>query len=288
VNRAADALVVPKIFWRKRMKKYLKSKNLIFIFLILPISFILILCEKNPQGPDNDIKPILSGTVKDSDGFNLENVGIHLILFNSPWLSKNNMKKENVISYSIKIPVDIPTNYSLYQNYPNPFNPSTTISYQLPNQSDLRITVYNYPENDTVATLVYSTYAAGLYRVSWDGRNDKAELVTDGLYSYKMEANDFKDEKIMCVNMLEPAILEQSKAKTHTNAKGVFQIEYKNIPIGAEINHTDETGPEILGQWTVPDSITIVLTKTGYESIQKKIVIDSTQNVEYDFVMNRK
>jgi len=37
----------------------------------------------------------------------------------------------------------IPTTYALELNYPNPFNPSTTIRYQIPNQSNVNLDIYN-------------------------------------------------------------------------------------------------------------------------------------------------
>ena len=38
---------------------------------------------------------------------------------------------------------EISTAFELSQNYPNPFNPSTTIEYDLPIATDVRIEVYN-------------------------------------------------------------------------------------------------------------------------------------------------
>jgi predicted outer membrane repeat protein len=38
---------------------------------------------------------------------------------------------------------NIPKTYSLRQNYPNPFNPTTAIAYQVPQQSGVRIDIYN-------------------------------------------------------------------------------------------------------------------------------------------------
>ncbi len=39
--------------------------------------------------------------------------------------------------------VNIPKNYALYQNYPNPFNPSTTIRFDLKEQSTVTLEIYN-------------------------------------------------------------------------------------------------------------------------------------------------
>ena len=42
-----------------------------------------------------------------------------------------------------KIQLLIPTDYILNQNYPNPFNHSTTISYGVPNKSNITIDIFD-------------------------------------------------------------------------------------------------------------------------------------------------
>ena len=37
----------------------------------------------------------------------------------------------------------IPNEYRLYQNYPNPFNPSTTISFKIPELTDVVLNIYD-------------------------------------------------------------------------------------------------------------------------------------------------
>jgi hypothetical protein len=78
-----------------------------------------------------------------------------------------------------------PTDYTMLQNYPNPFNPSTTILYNIPFDSDVKITVYNIT-GEIVNTLVNSTVRSGLHEVKFDtnGKN-----LSSGIYFYTIEAN---------------------------------------------------------------------------------------------------
>jgi hypothetical protein len=78
-----------------------------------------------------------------------------------------------------------PTDYLLSQNYPNPFNPATNISFILPEDARVRITVYNLL-GEQVAELIDTDFAAGSHTVSFE-----AEGLTSGIYFYKMEAGNF-------------------------------------------------------------------------------------------------
>ncbi len=72
-----------------------------------------------------------------------------------------------------------PIEYKLYaKNYPNPFNPGTTISYSIPNNSMVKLVVYNILGKE-VATLVNEDKLAGAYTVHFDG----SEL-SSGVYLY--------------------------------------------------------------------------------------------------------
>ncbi|MCK5076258.1 MAG: T9SS type A sorting domain-containing protein, partial [Calditrichia bacterium] len=85
---------------------------------------------------------------------------------------------------------EIPKVFALSQNYPNPFNPTTTINFQLPKASDVRITIYN-AMGQKVRTLVTGQMQAGSQHVVWDAKNDYGVQVSSGIYFYRMTAGKF-------------------------------------------------------------------------------------------------
>ncbi|MBD3168560.1 MAG: T9SS type A sorting domain-containing protein [candidate division Zixibacteria bacterium] len=84
----------------------------------------------------------------------------------------------------------LPERYRLYQNYPNPFNPATTIVYDLANDSDVKLSVYNLM-GQRVKTLVDGGQKAGSYSVKWDGVDDSGHPVSSGVYFYRLQTGDY-------------------------------------------------------------------------------------------------
>jgi hypothetical protein len=72
--------------------------------------------------------------------------------------------------------------FKLSQNYPNPFNPSTLIRYSLPNDSQVRVDIFNII-GQRVATLVNSFKRKGDYEISWNASN-----YSSGVYFYTINA----------------------------------------------------------------------------------------------------
>ncbi len=91
---------------------------------------------------------------------------------------------------------NVPLSFSLGQNFPNPFNPETVIEYFLPRESQVQITIYNLL-GQKVRDLIDQRVSAGHQKVSWDGRNDKGEAVSSGIYFYRMRAGEFVQTKRM-------------------------------------------------------------------------------------------
>ena len=87
----------------------------------------------------------------------------------------------------------IPEEYTLSQNFPNPFNPSTNISYALPKNEFVKLTVYNVL-GKTIAILVNEQKHAGSYNVSFN-----ASALPSGIYFYKLSAGSYVNIKKMMV-----------------------------------------------------------------------------------------
>ena len=84
-----------------------------------------------------------------------------------------------------------PEDYKIYQNFPNPFNPSTSIKFDIPKQSFVKVMVYDAIGRE-IETLVNGTFSPGEYSVDWN-----AASLPSGLYFYKIIAGQFSEIKKM-------------------------------------------------------------------------------------------
>lgn len=78
--------------------------------------------------------------------------------------------------------------FRLDQNRPNPFNPETTISFSLPAEGRVELSIYD-AGGRRVATLVDGTLDAGPHAVTWRGLDDEGRVVASGVYFFRLTAN---------------------------------------------------------------------------------------------------
>lgn len=90
----------------------------------------------------------------------------------------------------------LPQNLELGQNYPNPFNPETVISYSVPSQCHVTLTVFNLL-GQRVATLVNEEKAAGDYEITWDAIGQDGSRLASGVYFYALQTNDERESRKM-------------------------------------------------------------------------------------------
>jgi hypothetical protein len=90
-----------------------------------------------------------------------------------------------------KIESEIPAAFALNQNYPNPFNPSTVIRYNIPKNSLVNISVYDFLGRE-VETLINEKQSAGTYEITFN-----ASELSSGIYFYKIQADSFSEVKRM-------------------------------------------------------------------------------------------
>ena len=78
----------------------------------------------------------------------------------------------------------------------NPFNPVTTLRYNLPEDALISITIYDMMGRQ-IKTLINSMQAAGYRSIQWNATNDAGSPMSAGIYSYMIQAGEFRQTKKM-------------------------------------------------------------------------------------------
>jgi len=105
---------------------------------------------------------------------------------NDLWYDASNINPTDITNNS-----SLAENYSLSQNYPNPFNPSTKISFAIPVQGFVTLTIFDALGRE-VAKLVNNDLSAGNYTYDFN-----AGKLGSGIYFYKLNAGNFNEVKKM-------------------------------------------------------------------------------------------
>ena len=73
-------------------------------------------------------------------------------------------------------------------NYPNPFNPTTTISFSIPEESNVKLSIYNI-KGQKIKSLLNDQITSGEHSIVWNGEDDSGKKVSSGVYLYKLNVN---------------------------------------------------------------------------------------------------
>ncbi len=106
-----------------------------------------------------------------------------------PWSTRWNftVNPTGVNQYS----TEIPDEFKLYNNFPNPFNPSTIIRFDIPQNANVKISVYDV-SGRVINQLINSQLKAGRYEIIFSAKN-----LASGVYFYRIETESFTDVKRM-------------------------------------------------------------------------------------------
>jgi len=102
------------------------------------------------------------------------------------------------IGVGVEVAIDesglTPFEFALHQNYPNPFNPETNIQFDVAENSDVNVSIFNIM-GQKVATLVNGNMDAGIYHIKWNGLSDKGIALPSGMYFYEMKSLEYQSVK---------------------------------------------------------------------------------------------
>jgi hypothetical protein len=109
----------------------------------------------------------------------------------TPFITVGELRVLNNGATTVGPPNGLPRDYALDQNYPNPFNPATKITFHLPVNAGVTLTVYNLLGQE-VATLANGPMSAGSHTVDFFGNE-----LSNGVYLYALRAGDFSEVRKM-------------------------------------------------------------------------------------------
>ena len=112
--------------------------------------------------PNNSILDVSDIVIASKDGFEIKTV------YNKDFYAQES--------------ISLPNRPNIHRLYPNPFNPFLTVSYSLPSETTVSISIYNML-GERVSTLINERYlASGYHRVRWD-----ASVFPSGMYFVKIQ-----------------------------------------------------------------------------------------------------
>ncbi|MGE5353261.1 MAG: FlgD immunoglobulin-like domain containing protein [Acidobacteriota bacterium] len=195
INDALD-----KVIGKVKINKLIREEALIDKFSCLLTHYenrgkaASVLDEIDTQFPNSQASEIghllFEGKVGSSDG--------NMLL--------KSMVKEEKVSTASNSPETV-KEYALLGNYPNPFNPETIISYALPEESNVELRIYNLM-GKLVRTFLYNSQPSGYKNIRWNGKDENGDMVSSGIYIYRLQAVSNKNQGKMFVRSAKMMIMK--------------------------------------------------------------------------------
>ncbi len=95
----------------------------------------------------------------------------------------------------------LPTEYIVGPNFPNPFNPNTQFDIELPENSNVSVTIYDAAGREVAQIIDARKYEAGIHRLSWNGANQQGMPMPSGIYFCRLQAEG--NQRIMKMLLLK-------------------------------------------------------------------------------------
>jgi hypothetical protein len=95
-------------------------------------------------------------------------------------------------SSEVEVTTTAPAASSLNQNYPNPFNPTTKIAFNIHEESQVTLKIYDIIGKEVATLITKETMTAGSYTKQWD-----ASALPSGVYFYQLITDNLSQVKKM-------------------------------------------------------------------------------------------
>ena len=157
-----------------------------------------------------EIMVSVAGALPFSDSSSVFTIGLYvnenfsdettLSITNFSWNENDMVDTAATMTIGFGLSVDesmIPLSFQVYQNYPNPFNPSTNISYDLPENSFVSISIFDMMGR-TIKEHLFEKVSAGRHSINWNGLDNNGSSVSAGVYFYSVRTkNNFETKKMI-------------------------------------------------------------------------------------------
>ena len=226
---------------KKNPTKYFVSMNSLFIYPWIGLFLILFSSQSQSQTISVNGKVVASR-------YPVKNALVTFIDI-ADTINKFSALTDASGNYQISIPTSVesdnlPTKFELEQSYPNPFSSSAAIPYQLKKESNVQVTIYDILGRE-VRKFNVGLQSVGLHNVLWDGLNNFGQLVTSGIYFYRLQAGGEAKVKKMIFNqdgrgsVPVPGIYSSISPKINLSKRQGLEAGYYNV----RVENSNNTSP---------------------------------------------